>query len=73
MRNLPPSGPTPKKSVSQKLQIAVSRSSSRPVQRLHPEKRQKTAGLPGVRSLALQGVEDLLDGVGHATASKRSW
>ena len=27
----------------------------------------------GVRSLALEGVEDLLDGVGHATASKRSW
>ena len=43
----PPPGPSvPTKSVSQKLQIAVSRSLSRPLQRLHPAKRQKTAGRP---------------------------
>src|SRR3546814_7311752 len=42
--NLPPSGPTPTKSVSQKVQSAVARSSSRPDQRLHPEKRRNTAG-----------------------------
>ena len=41
------------------------RSSSRPVQRLHPANRQKTAGRPVVRALALQRVEDLLDRVAH--------
>ena len=44
--NLPPSGPTPTKSVSQKVHTACSRSASRPVHRLHPEKRQNTAARP---------------------------
>ena len=43
----PPSRPSvPTKSVSQKLQMAASRSSSWPDQRLQPAKRQKTAGRP---------------------------
>src|SRR6478609_7914246 len=42
----PPSGPVPTKSVSQNLQTARDLSSSRPDQRLHPEKRQKTAARP---------------------------
>ena len=37
------------------------RSSSRPVHRLQPAKRQKTAGRPAWAPFALQGVEDLLD------------
>ena len=35
-----------KKSVSQNRQIASARSASRPDQRLHPAKRQKTAARP---------------------------
>jgi hypothetical protein len=43
----PPPGPSvPTKSVSQNWQTASSRSSSRPVHRLQPENRQKTAGRP---------------------------
>jgi len=42
----PFSPPVPTKSVSQKEHSAVKRSDSRPDQRLHPEKRQKTAGRP---------------------------
>ena len=48
-RSAPPSGPTPTKSVSQNWQTASCRSSSRPVQRLQPLKRQKTAGRPAFR------------------------
>ena len=45
--NFPPPSPSvPTKSVSQKLQIADSRSFSRPLHRLHPAKRKKTAGRP---------------------------
>src|SRR6185437_8692164 len=44
--NLPPSAPTPTKSVSQKSHTADARSASRPVQRLHPANRQNTAALP---------------------------
>ena len=41
----------------------AARSASRPVHRLQPEKRQNTAGRPAFAPLALQRVEDLLDGV----------
>jgi len=45
--NLPPPWPSvPTKSVSQKVQAAPARSLSRPVQRLQPAKRQKTAARP---------------------------
>src|SRR5439155_13729219 len=44
--NLPPSGPVPTKSVSQNWQTARDLSSSRPDQRLQPEKRQNTAARP---------------------------
>src|SRR5207245_9431027 len=44
--NLPPSGPTPTKSVSQNRQTARARSASRPLHKLQPENRQKTAGRP---------------------------
>src|SRR6516225_5072477 len=47
--NLPPPSPSvPTKSVSQKVQTAVARSSSRPVHRLQPAKRQNTAGRPAL-------------------------
>ena len=41
-----PAPSVPTKSVSQKGQMALARSSSRPDQRLHPAKRQNTAGRP---------------------------
>ena len=45
--NLPPPGPSvPTNSVSQKRQTASARSFSRPLQRLHPANRRKTARLP---------------------------
>jgi hypothetical protein len=48
--NLPPPSPSvPTNSVSQKRHSALARSSSRPLQRLQPEKRQKTAGRPARR------------------------
>ena len=44
---LPPLGPSvPTKSVSHQLQLALWRSDSKPVQRLHPVKRINTAGRP---------------------------
>ena len=44
---VPPPGPSVStKSVSQKVQTAVALSASRPLQRLQPAKRQKTAGRP---------------------------
>src|ERR1043166_5883380 len=47
--NPPPPGPSvPTKSVSQNRQTASARPSSRPLQRLHPAKRQNTAGLPAL-------------------------
>ena len=46
----------------------VARSSSRPVHRLQPAKRQNTAGRPALRALALQRVEDLLDRVASCRA-----
>ena len=42
----PPGPLTPTKSVSQKLHIALLRSASNPVHKLHPENRRKTAGRP---------------------------
>src|SRR3954470_14388351 len=42
----PPSPSTPTKSVSQNWQMACSRSSSRPVHKLQPAKRQNTAARP---------------------------
>ena len=44
--NLPPSGPTPTKSVSQNEQIAAARSCSRPLHRLQPANRTNTARRP---------------------------
>ncbi|MNT41912.1 hypothetical protein D3C72_1782960 [compost metagenome] len=45
--NLPPPSPSvPMKSVSQKVQAALARSLSRPVQRLQPANRQNTAARP---------------------------
>ena len=65
--NLPPSVPSvPTKSVSQKRQMALARSCSRPLQRLQPAKRQNTAGRPAREAFALQGVEDFLDRIAHA-------
>ena len=44
---VPPPGPSvPTKSVSQNWQIAEARSRSRPLQRLQPVNRKKTAGRP---------------------------
>src|SRR5580698_10647849 len=46
-KKAPPPGPlVPTKSVSQKVQTAVARSASRPLQRLQPAKRQNTAARP---------------------------
>ena len=68
--NLPPPSPSvPTKSVSQNLQIARSRSSSRPVHRLQEAEAAEHRRAAGVRALALQRVEDLLDLVGHGVAS----
>ena len=50
-------------------QTACARSSSRPVHRLQPAKRQNTAGRPALRALALQRVEDLLDRVAHGASA----
>ena len=67
--NLPPPGPSvPTKSVSQNWQTAVARSRLAPGPQVaagEPAEHRRPAG---VGALALERVEDLLDGVAHATA-----
>jgi len=61
-----PSVPSvPTKSVSQNAQTARARSASRPDHKLQPAKRAEYRRPTRLRALALQRVEDLLDGVAH--------
>ena len=70
--NFPPPGPSvPTNSVSQNRQTALARSTSRPAPQVAAGKAAEHRRPASPGAFALQGVEDLLDGVGHRSDRQR--